>query len=314
MTLQVADFPGSHATGERVDTGATGSGYERVIRFASPYGTSKYKAVASIALSTPDAPTADQAYRILAHRFSTKQYRAQLLKEFVPLPKAVIAKIGSEKMIKPRALGVHDSSMEIGFVVKLGNNHLNVSVTLLRVESAIVLDIATGEGALVAIQDGQAFVTLARRTSPPRSCRSGSPHRRSPAPRRRGRRSPRRPAPGTARRRLSPTSGSAATPRRELRRHRGRDRRDVPGRRRRRRRDATRERHRNGPLRLCHGFQPRHGRRDLTGLQSGNETYGGAMASTWSVLRMSCKPRSPVGLVNPPGNNASAENNLALAA
>jgi hypothetical protein len=161
MTLQVDDFPGSHATGERVDTGATGSGYERVIRFASPYGTSKYKAVASIALSTPDAPTADQAYRILGHRFSTKRYRAQLLKEFVPLPKAVIAKIGSEKMIKPRALGVHDSSMEIGFVVKIGNKHLNVSVTLLRVESAIVLDIATGEGALVAIQDGQAFVTLA---------------------------------------------------------------------------------------------------------------------------------------------------------
>jgi hypothetical protein len=122
---------------------------------------SKYKAVASIALSTPDAATADQAYRILGHRFSTKRYRAQLLKEFVPLPKAIISRIGSEKMIKPRPLGVHDSSMEIGFLVKIGNSHLNVSVTLLRVESAIVLDIATGGGSLVAIQDGQAFATLA---------------------------------------------------------------------------------------------------------------------------------------------------------
>ena len=45
-----------------------------------------------------------------------------------------------------------------------------------------------------------------------------------------------------------------------------------------------------------------------------NETYGGAMASTWSVLRVSCKRRSPVGLLKQPEPNASAENNLALAA
>ena len=43
-------------------------------------------------------------------------------------------------------------------------------------------------------------------------------------------------------------------------------------------------------------------------------TYGGAMASTWLVLRMSCKRRSPVGLLKQPEPNASAENNLALAA
>ena len=32
------------------------------------------------------------------------------------------------------------------------------------------------------------------------------------------------------------------------------------------------------------------------------EQPGGDLVSTWSVLRESCKPRSPVGLVNPPGN------------
>ena len=32
----------------------------------------------------------------------------------------------------------------------------------------------------------------------------------------------------------------------------------------------------------------------------GKKKYGGAMASTWSVLRMSCRPRSPVGLVKQP--------------
>jgi hypothetical protein len=44
------------------------------------------------------------------------------------------------------------------------------------------------------------------------------------------------------------------------------------------------------------------------------KTYGGDLVSTWSFLRQSCKPRSPVGLVNPPANKASAKNNLALAA
>jgi hypothetical protein len=43
-------------------------------------------------------------------------------------------------------------------------------------------------------------------------------------------------------------------------------------------------------------------------------TYGGDLVSTWSVLRQSCKPRSPVGLVNPPAHKASAKNELALAA
>jgi len=36
-------------------------------------------------------------------------------------------------------------------------------------------------------------------------------------------------------------------------------------------------------------------------LQCAQHTYGGDLVSTWSVLRQSCKPRSPVGLVNPPG-------------
>ena len=43
-------------------------------------------------------------------------------------------------------------------------------------------------------------------------------------------------------------------------------------------------------------------------------TYGGDQVSTWSVLRQSCKRRSPVGLLNQPGHKASANDNLALAA
>ena len=44
------------------------------------------------------------------------------------------------------------------------------------------------------------------------------------------------------------------------------------------------------------------------------QTYGGDQVSTWSVLRLSCKPRSPVGLVKQPENNVSADRELALAA
>ena len=43
-------------------------------------------------------------------------------------------------------------------------------------------------------------------------------------------------------------------------------------------------------------------------------TYGGDQVSTWSVLRSSSEPRSPVGLVKQPAHKASAKNDLALAA
>ena len=43
-----------------------------------------------------------------------------------------------------------------------------------------------------------------------------------------------------------------------------------------------------------------HGQPRLRRLQLGM-TYGGDQVSTWSVLRQSCKPRSPVGLVKQPG-------------
>ena len=43
-------------------------------------------------------------------------------------------------------------------------------------------------------------------------------------------------------------------------------------------------------------------------------TYGGDQVSTWSVLRSSSEPRSPVGLVKQPAHKASAKHDLALAA
>jgi hypothetical protein len=44
-------------------------------------------------------------------------------------------------------------------------------------------------------------------------------------------------------------------------------------------------------------------------------TYGGDLVSTWSVLRLSRESRSPVGLVNQPGNNTNAKpHQLAISA
>src|SRR4029078_4446034 len=42
-------------------------------------------------------------------------------------------------------------------------------------------------------------------------------------------------------------------------------------------------------------------------------TYGGDLVSTWSLRRLSCKRRSPVGLLKQPGHQASAKDNSALA-
>src|SRR5207244_4010225 len=54
--------------------------------------------------------------------------------------------------------------------------------------------------------------------------------------------------------------------------------------------------------------------RDVDARIRRTHTYGGVQVSTWSVLRQSCKPRSPVGLVNQPGKHVSADRDLALAA
>ena len=71
--------------------------------------------------------------------------------------------------------------------------------------------------------------------------------------------------------------------------------------------------------RLAHQRVARHEQRlvdveeDEQHMATLRATYGGDQVSTWSILRLSCKPRSPVGLVKQPGKNASAKNENALA-
>ena len=59
--------------------------------------------------------------------------------------------------------------------------------------------------------------------------------------------------------------------------------------------------------------RPRPRRGESPARSYNTRTYGGDQVSTWSILRLSCKPRSPVGLVKQPGQNASAKNQNALA-
>ena len=101
---------------------------------------------------------------------------------------------------------------------------------------------------------------------------------------------------------------------------------DIPGATSRLVHSRSRGRQLPAPGRGERGKSLRHGRRGFGSdrksdpaarsgsTMSANKTYGGAMASTWSVLRVSCKRRSPVGLLKQPEPNASADSNLALAA
>jgi hypothetical protein len=160
MTLRAADFPsGAAERGGAVDTGSTlVSAYERTIFLANPYGSSHYRAVFSIAELAPGADVAAEAYAAIGHQYSSKAGRVAIVKEFTKGLKVTAKQI---TMIKPRGLGVSDSSMEIGFVVKTKTKKINLSVTLLRLDRVLVEDVAVGSGTSIAVADGLALTKLA---------------------------------------------------------------------------------------------------------------------------------------------------------
>jgi hypothetical protein len=161
LTLQDTDFPGAQSAGTRL--GAAGpvvGGYERAIKLATPYGASGYTLVLSIAFLTTDAAAGADFYRVLGHNFSQKSQRLSLVKDFLKSG-GIKVKPKSVSLIKPRALGVSDSSMEIGFVVKSGTKRFNMSVTVLRLDRVVDTDIAIGSGSSVAVSDGVALTQLA---------------------------------------------------------------------------------------------------------------------------------------------------------
>ena len=161
MTLQATDFPGSHASGTRLEgSGGIVGGFENVIRLASPFGKSQYRVFDSIAMVAADVPAGIAVYHQFGRQFSSKANRLELIASL--LSQAGLT-IDPEKvsMLTPRALGIDDSSMEIGFVVKVGKQRLNVSITLVRLDRVVDADLALGTGNTVELADGQAVVHLA---------------------------------------------------------------------------------------------------------------------------------------------------------
>ena len=158
MTLQAEDFPGAKATGQLIENTALYQAYERVIQLKAPYGASHYVELESIAILAPDTTSAAQGYAQLGHAFSSKAGRLKLVKQF---EKGVNVSFKSTKLLKPRALGVSDSSMEIGFVAKVNGRTLDVSVSLLRLDRVVIEDAALGTGKAVAKADGIALTKLA---------------------------------------------------------------------------------------------------------------------------------------------------------
>lgn len=158
VVLKAADFSGatdvSHSS-----IGAVGSlvvAYENVVSFKRPYGASKYGAVVSTAFVETDIPNATAAYTRLARSYSTKATRTAIVKQFSGSAKNV-----KTKAIKPRALGIGDSSMEIGFVATMpAQGTMNFSIELLRIDRILVQNIALGAGKTVAVADAKALTGL----------------------------------------------------------------------------------------------------------------------------------------------------------
>ncbi|HZT15161.1 MAG TPA: hypothetical protein VFA19_04370 [Gaiellaceae bacterium] len=159
MTLQAEDFPGGASAAGRASagTGPLVGGYERQISLSRAYGASHYRVIDSVAFLTTDAKVGAQFYALLGHEYSSKAGRQKLVKEFLKDTK-VSAK--SVSLVKPRALGVSDSSMEMGFLVKTKATKVNVSVSLLRLDRVVLVDIAIGNGTAVSRQDGIALTKL----------------------------------------------------------------------------------------------------------------------------------------------------------
>lgn len=159
MTLQAGDFPGSSASGRAAaGSGPLVGGYEREIMLRRAYGASRYRLIDSVVFLTTDATVGAHFYALLGHEYSSRAGRTKLVKSFI---KDSMLSAKSVSLVRPRALGVSDSSMEMGFLVKTATSTVNVSVSLLRIDRVVLVDVAIGTGSAVARGDGVALTKLA---------------------------------------------------------------------------------------------------------------------------------------------------------
>ena len=142
VVLRASDFPGrardvsAHAVAP--------AGYVSSIAFTAPYGASRYTKLTSQALVESDAAAAKGAYAVLLRNYSSASGRAQLVKRY--LPGATV-----KRVVATHPLGVRPVSTELGFTTAAAN----ISVSLLRVDRIVVVNIAVGKGTRIVPADAR---------------------------------------------------------------------------------------------------------------------------------------------------------------
>jgi len=144
VVLTAADFPGRAV--EVSAHAVAPAGYVSSIAFTAPYGASQYTKLTSQALVETDAAAAKGAYAVLLRNYSSAAGRRQLIKRY--LPAATV-----RGLVPPRPLGVRPVSTELGFTTAAAN----LSVSLLRVDRIVVVNIAVGKGTRIVPADARAF-------------------------------------------------------------------------------------------------------------------------------------------------------------
>ena len=242
-------------------------------------------------------------YKAAGHEFSSPAGQRALQKEFV----SIFGKGGTTGVtpVKPHALGFGDSAMEVGMVVHTTKGAVDISVSIFRVGKVVVLNVAVGRAAKLNAGDARALgnlgvshinailvpILVSAPTVTGTAAAGPVAHRHE---RHVGRRA----------RLLHVPVAALRRGRRELRGRRRGHHGDLCRHGNGRRLHASPERDGDESLRLGHradgsnggGLVNRTGRARLRA----RKTYGGAMVSTWSALRLSCKRRSPVGLLKQP--------------
>lgn len=142
MVIAAADVPGATVTSQKATRGSSliAGEYERALRFAKPYGSSKYEVFVNLAILARAADIAMATYTVAAHAYTSAQGRKELIALFAGTAKGVTI---SRVATRPIALG--GQGLELTFVAHQMPGSVNVSIVLFRLDR--VVEIASAEGA-----------------------------------------------------------------------------------------------------------------------------------------------------------------------
>jgi hypothetical protein len=160
MAITANDVPGAQVVRQTgtPSTAATPA-YLRALKLTKPYGASHYTSVVNTVVLEPTAAQATARFAQASKNFSSPKVQAALRKQLL----ASVAKKGvkvSLSIIRPRALKVGDSAVELGVVMRAGSKRTNASFAIFRVDRVLYEDVASGSGAVVDVNDATALGKL----------------------------------------------------------------------------------------------------------------------------------------------------------